>query len=67
MAAHGIGLCARWRLVAQKYQTVIKIDRSTTLEYSTEPPLAQNPCYLLLHRIISPRSDKAVVNFFCVG
>ena len=45
MATNGIGLCARWRLEAQNYQTKMKQHRSTALEYSTEPPLAQNPCY----------------------
>jgi len=47
IAVNGFGLCVRWGLEAQKYQTAMKIDRCTALEYNTEPPLAQNPCYLL--------------------
>ncbi len=63
IAHNGIGLCARWRLEAQKHQTTMKIDKSTAVEYSTEPPLAQSPCYLLPLLLNFNRSTRKKKNF----
>lgn len=63
---NGFGLCARWRLEAQKYQTAMNLDRSTALKYSTEPPLAQNPCYMNVCRAWAKEALDCRLFGFCL-
>jgi hypothetical protein len=45
MLATGFGLCDGGEIEAQIFNFVQKLNRRTTVEFSTFAPLLQNPCW----------------------
>jgi len=59
MAHNGIGLGEGGELEALLFVLAPKFDRSTKVQFTTEPPLLPNPCYMKCRLIY----DKAQLEY----